>query len=84
MTKKSKIDHYTDKEALDFHINGKSGKIEVISSKPLISKRDLSLAYSPGVAAPVKEISKDPSRNMMTGIKNMFNNFRGRWYGSRF
>ena len=50
MTKKSKIDHYTDKEALDFHIGNKSGKIEVNSSKPLISKRDLSLAYSPGVS----------------------------------
>ena len=60
MTKKSKIDHYTDKEALDFHINGKSGKIEVISSKSLTTKRDLSLAYSPGVAAPVKAISKNP------------------------
>ena len=60
MTKKSKIDHYTDKEALDFHINGKSGKIEVISSKSLTTKRDLSLAYSPGVAAPVKEIYKNP------------------------
>jgi malate dehydrogenase (oxaloacetate-decarboxylating)(NADP+) len=59
MTKKSKIDHYSDKEALDFHIKGKSGKIEVISSKPLTTKRDLSLAYSPGVAAPVKEIAKD-------------------------
>ena len=61
MTKKSKIDHYTDKEALDFHINGKSGKIEVNSSKPLTTKRDLSLAYSPGVAAPVREISKNPN-----------------------
>ncbi len=60
MTKKSKIDHYSDKEALDFHIKGKSGKIEVISSKPLTTKRDLSLAYSPGVAAPVKEIAKNP------------------------
>ena len=60
MTKKSKNDHYTDKEALDFHINGKSGKIEVISSKSLTTKRDLSLAYSPGVAAPVKEIYKNP------------------------
>ena len=64
MTKKSKIDHYTDKEALDFHIGNKSGKIEVNSSKPLISKRDLSLAYSPGVAAPVKEISKDSSASV--------------------
>ena len=60
MTKKSKIDHYTDKEALDFHINGKSGKIEVNSSKPLTTKRDLSLAYSPGVAAPVRAISDNP------------------------
>ena len=60
MTKKSKIDHYSDKEALDFHIQGKSGKIEVISSKPLTTKRDLSLAYSPGVAAPVREIAKNP------------------------
>ena len=61
MTKKSKIDHYSDKEALDFHINGKPGKIEINSSKPLTTKRDLSLAYSPGVAAPVKEIAKDPN-----------------------
>jgi malate dehydrogenase (oxaloacetate-decarboxylating)(NADP+) len=60
MTKKTKIDHYSDKEALDFHIKGKSGKIEIISSKPLTTKRDLSLAYSPGVAAPVKEIAKNP------------------------
>ena len=59
MTKKSKIDHYSDKEALDFHLNGKSGKIEINSSKPLTTKRDLSLAYSPGVAAPVKEIAKN-------------------------
>ena len=61
MTKKSKIDHYTDKEALDFHINGKSGKIEINSSKNLITKRDLSLAYSPGVAAPVKKIADNPA-----------------------
>ena len=60
MPKKTEIDHYTDKEALDFHIKGKSGKIEINSSKPLTTKRDLSLAYSPGVAAPVKEIAKNP------------------------
>ena len=58
--KKTKIDHYTDKEALDFHITDKSGKIEIISSKPMTTKRDLALAYSPGVAAPVKAISKNP------------------------
>ena len=60
MTKKSNIDHYSDKEALDFHVKGKSGKIEIHSSKPLTTKRDLSLAYSPGVAVPVKEIAKNP------------------------
>jgi len=59
--KKTKIDHYTDKEALDFHITNKSGKIEIVSSKPMTTKRDLALAYSPGVAAPVREISKNPN-----------------------
>ncbi len=58
--KKNKIEHYSDKEALDFHHNEKSGKIEIISSKPMTTKRDLALAYSPGVAAPVKAISKNP------------------------
>ena len=58
--KKTKIDHYTDKEALDFHKYKKPGKIEVISSKNMTTKRDLALAYSPGVAAPVKAISENP------------------------
>ena len=58
--KKTKIDHYTDKEALDFHNSNKSGKIEIISSKPMTTKRDLALAYSPGVAAPVRAISNNP------------------------
>ena len=58
--KKNKIEHYSDKEALEFHNSKKSGKIEIISSKPMITKRDLALAYSPGVAAPVREISKNP------------------------
>jgi len=60
MKKKSKIDKYTDQEALDFHNSGRSGKIEIISSKPMTTKRDLALAYSPGVAAPVKVIAKNP------------------------
>ncbi len=58
--KKTNINHYTDKEALDFHKQKKPGKIEIISSKNMITKRDLALAYSPGVAAPVKEISENP------------------------
>ncbi len=58
--KKTKIDHYTDKEALDFHKHKKPGKIEIISSKNMTTKRDLALAYSPGVAAPVKMIGENP------------------------
>jgi len=58
--KKTKIDHYTDKEALEFHSQNKPGKIEINSSKPMTTKRDLALAYSPGVAAPVKAISENP------------------------
>jgi malate dehydrogenase (oxaloacetate-decarboxylating)(NADP+) len=58
--KKGKIEHYSDKEALDFHTNEKSGKIEINSSKPMTTKRDLALAYSPGVAAPVKAIAENP------------------------
>jgi len=58
--KKNKIEHYSDKEALEFHNSNKSGKIEIISSKPMTTKRDLALAYSPGVAAPVKAIFENP------------------------
>ena len=58
--KKTKIDHYTDKEALDFHSHKKPGKIEISSSKNMTTKRDLALAYSPGVAAPVRAISENP------------------------
>ena len=58
--KKTKIDHYTDKEALEFHSYKKPGKIEIKSSKNMTTKRDLALAYSPGVAAPVKAINENP------------------------
>ncbi len=47
-------------EALDYHSQGKPGKIEVIPTKPHSSQRDLSLAYSPGVAEPCLEIEKNP------------------------
>jgi malate dehydrogenase (oxaloacetate-decarboxylating)(NADP+) len=46
--------------ALDYHSNGRPGKIEVTSTKPCITSRDLSLAYSPGVAEPCLEIAKNP------------------------
>ncbi len=58
--KKTKVDHYTDKEALEFHSQKKPGKIEIVASKSMITKRDLALAYSPGVAVPVKKISENP------------------------
>ena len=58
--KKTKIDHYTDKEALEFHSHKKPGKIEIVSSKTMTTKRDLALAYSPSVAAPVKAINENP------------------------
>ena len=58
--KKTNTDHYTDKEALEFHKHKKPGKIEIVSSKNMTTKRDLALAYSPGVAAPVKAISENP------------------------
>lgn len=51
-----------DKEALEYHAKPKPGKVEVISSKDCATERALSLAYSPGVAAPCKEIAKDPSK----------------------
>lgn len=49
-------------EALAFHSKGKPGKIEVIPSKPTNTEKALSLAYSPGVAAPCKEIAKNPDK----------------------
>lgn len=49
-----------NKEALDYHSQGRPGKIEVVPCKPTSTQRDLALAYSPGVAAPCLEINKDP------------------------
>lgn len=54
------MNDYKKKQALDYHANGRPGKIEVISSKPTSTQRDLSLAYSPGVAEPCLEIAKNP------------------------
>ncbi len=48
-----------DKEALDYHKNGRPGKLEISSTTPLNSSHELSLAYSPGVASPCLEIEKD-------------------------
>jgi malate dehydrogenase (oxaloacetate-decarboxylating)(NADP+) len=50
----------TDEEALEFHKRGKPGKLEINPTKPMATQRDLSLAYSPGVAVPVKRIAENP------------------------
>jgi malate dehydrogenase (oxaloacetate-decarboxylating)(NADP+) len=68
----------TDQEALDFHSRGRPGKLEIAPTKPMATQRDLALAYSPGVAVPVKAIADDPSRaydyttrgNMVAVISN--------------
>src|SRR5881628_3211959 len=68
----------TDQEALKFHSEGRPGKLEIVATKPMATQRDLSLAYSPGVAAPVKAIAQDPHKafdyttrgNMVAVISN--------------
>jgi malate dehydrogenase (oxaloacetate-decarboxylating)(NADP+) len=52
---------HMDREALLYHSKGRPGKIEIVASKPMATQRDLSLAYSPGVAAPVRAIADNPS-----------------------
>src|ERR1700744_1487495 len=51
---------FTDEEALAFHKYPQPGKIAVVPTKPMATQRDLSLAYSPGVAVPVRAIAEDP------------------------
>ena len=51
----------TDQEALQFHAQGRPGKLEIVPTKPMATQRDLSLAYSPGVAVPVLAIAADPA-----------------------
>ncbi|ASP35182.1 NADP-dependent malic enzyme [Labrenzia sp. VG12] len=69
---------FTDQEALQFHQEGRPGKLEIAPTKPMATQRDLSLAYSPGVAVPVLAIADDASRaydyttkgNMVAVISN--------------
>ena len=68
----------TDAEALAFHAEGRPGKLEITPTKAMATQRDLSLAYSPGVAVPVRAIAEDPARafdyttrgNMVAVISN--------------
>lgn len=60
MTSKTPRPRITAQEALQFHSQGKPGKLEITPTKPLVTQRDLSLAYSPGVAVPVEAIHERP------------------------
>jgi malate dehydrogenase (oxaloacetate-decarboxylating)(NADP+) len=60
MSGESKV-QFSEREALFYHSTGRPGKIEIIASKPMATQRDLSLAYSPGVAVPVRAIAEDPA-----------------------
>ena len=60
MASGSKV-QFSEREALLFHSEGRPGKIEIIASKPMATQRDLALAYSPGVAVPVRAIADDPA-----------------------
>jgi malate dehydrogenase (oxaloacetate-decarboxylating)(NADP+) len=67
------VEFSPDKQAaLDYHALGRPGKLEVVPTKPTRTQRELSLAYSPGVAEPCREIAKDQSLvNVYTGRRNL-------------
>jgi malate dehydrogenase (oxaloacetate-decarboxylating)(NADP+) len=60
MSKTPRRPAISDEEALAFHQRGKPGKLEITPTKPMATQRDLSLAYSPGVAVPVRRIAENP------------------------
>ena len=78
MDQKPRRPTFTDEEALQFHQRGKPGKLEINPTKPMATQRDLSLAYSPGVAVPVRRIAESPETaydytakgNLVAGISN--------------
>ncbi|WP_035007896.1 NADP-dependent malic enzyme [Candidatus Bartonella washoeensis] len=56
-----KVYSTSEREALDFHSRGRPGKLEIIATKSMATQHDLALAYSPGVAVPVKAIAENPA-----------------------
>ncbi|WP_066799450.1 NADP-dependent malic enzyme [Sphingomonas soli] len=60
MTEASSV-QFSEREALLYHSEGRPGKIEIVASTPMATQRDLALAYSPGVAVPVRAIAEDPA-----------------------
>ncbi|HEX7476854.1 MAG TPA: malic enzyme-like NAD(P)-binding protein [Polyangiales bacterium] len=67
------IEYSPDKQAaLDYHEQGRPGKLEVVPTKPMRTQRDLSLAYTPGVAEPCREIAKDQTKvGLYTARRNL-------------
>ena len=59
----------TPEEALAYHLNPVPGKYEINATKPMMSQRDLSLAYSPGVAVPVQAIADAPETRPSGGVR---------------
>ena len=55
---------FTRRRSARFPRRGRPGKIEIVATKPMATQRDLSLAYSPGVAVPVEEIADDPGQRL--------------------
>ncbi|MBI1203946.1 MAG: NADP-dependent malic enzyme [Rhodopseudomonas sp.] len=72
MSKRPPRPTFTDQEALLFHAVGRPGKLEVVATKPMTTQRDLSLAYSPGVAVPVMAIAEDASKAYDYTVKGNF------------
>ena len=61
-----------DDAAMAYHSEGRPGKLEVVPTKPVGTQRELSLAYSPGVAAPCRAIAKDPAQaGKLTARRNL-------------
>ncbi len=59
-------------EVFEYHASGRPGKLEIVVSKPCVTQRDLSIAYTPGVAWPCEEIHKDPEKAYLYTIKGNF------------
>ena len=68
-------DKRLEKDALEYHSSNPPGKITVVPTKPHGTQRELSLAYSPGVAYPCNEIEKKPEKNIATKVKIVIHGF---------
>ena len=72
---------FTAEEALQFHSQGKPGKLEITPTKPLTTQRDLSLAYSPGVAVPVLAIAAGSAARLRLHQQGQSGRGRLQWHG---